>query len=225
MKYCPRCKIHKNKALFSKDKSRSDGCRRICKLCDKNRLKKHYTDNKEAYRDSSARARKKRRFEINLLKESDPCHDCHEYHPYFCMEYDHLRAKKFNISSGLRRQSMKSIYDELKKCDLVCIICHRLRSFNRKSSRDLSGLNKVQLTNYLYVNKLKSENPCSDCNSYYHPHILDFDHIKGTKQFKISKGIYTVGHKTLIKEIAKCELVCSICHRYRTHVRQILDRP
>jgi len=59
--------------------------------------------------------------------------------------------------------------------------------------------------------------PCTDCGGIFPTCCMDFDHVRGTKKFNISMGV--LNHKTLrqIKlEMAKCELVCSNCHRIRT---------
>lgn len=49
---------------------------------------------------------------------------------------------------------------------------------------------------------------------------MDFDHANGGKSGNVARMV-SCGYKLeLIKEeIAKCELVCSNCHRLRTHVR------
>ena|ERR1035438_6481281 len=41
---------------------------------------------------------------------------------------------------------------------------------------------------------------------------LDFHHIDGNKEFNIMSG-HQYGRERLLKEIAKCEVVCSNCHR------------
>lgn len=50
---------------------------------------------------------------------------------------------------------------------------------------------------------------------------MDFDHLDpSTKTASISKLSKWRGNKEkLLEEIAKCELVCSNCHRQRTHDR------
>jgi len=74
---------------------------------------------------------------------------------------------------------------------------------------------------YEYVFLLKAKSPCSDCKQFYPPVVMDFDHLP---QFKKTKGIAhlirnTHSMESIIKEIAKCELVCANCHRIRTSSR------
>ncbi|ASZ74720.1 HNH endonuclease [Mycobacterium phage Phabba] len=65
--------------------------------------------------------------------KSAPCADCKVSYPYYVMQFDHVRGVKlFNIAnaSGGRR-SMKSLQDEIDKCDVVCANCHAARTWRR----------------------------------------------------------------------------------------------
>lgn len=71
--------------------------------------------------------------------------------------------------------------------------------------------------NQAYINDLKSA-PCTDCGRGYPPYVMDFDHVRGAKHKRLAQ--LTGGSRQAIDaEIAKCELVCSNCHRIRTHTR------
>lgn len=51
---------------------------------------------------------------------------------------------------------------------------------------------------------------------------MDFDHARGEKSFVVSNSVrHAVAVSTIIKEIHKCDLVCSNCHRERTHKRRM----
>jgi len=60
--------------------------------------------------------------------------------------------------------------------------------------------------------------PCSDCGGRFPPECMDFDHVRGTKVTEVSRIKRLVG-PALMEEIAKCDLVCSNCHRIRTRRR------
>ncbi len=60
--------------------------------------------------------------------------------------------------------------------------------------------------------------PCADCGRRLPPEAMDFDHL-GDKEALISKLVYSSGTERLLAEIAKCEVVCSNCHRVRTTAR------
>jgi len=61
--------------------------------------------------------------------------------------------------------------------------------------------------------------PCADCGNRYPSYVMDFDHL-GDKKFNIS-NMTARGMAQLQAEIAKCEVVCSNCHRIRTHERLV----
>jgi hypothetical protein len=74
-----------------------------------------------------------------------------------------------------------------------------------------------------HVRKAK-EKPCADCGNSYPYYVMDFDHRPGTnKSFEISDFLASVVVSTYGRvdaEIAKCDVVCSNCHRIRTHERR-----
>ena len=81
-----------------------------------------------------AAAQKKEIFKfLREIKEAKPCCDCGISYPYYVMDYDHVRGKKVNNVSHLISRGMKAVKDEIKKCELVCSNCHRIRTYKRKS--------------------------------------------------------------------------------------------
>ena len=59
--------------------------------------------------------------------------------------------------------------------------------------------------------------PCLDCGGTFHTVAMDFDHVRGKKLFNIGEWqrISPAIHK-IKAEMAKCEIICSNCHRVRT---------
>jgi len=58
-----------------------------------------------------------------------------------------------------------------------------------------------------------------DCSGKFPVVCMDFDHVRGKKSFNISAA----GPRTpesVLREIAKCDVVCSNCHRIRTQARK-----
>jgi hypothetical protein len=51
-----------------------------------------------------------------------------------CMDFDHVRGKKrYSISIMVAwAMLIDDIMDELKKCELVCSNCHRIRTESRR---------------------------------------------------------------------------------------------
>lgn len=71
-----------------------------------------------------------------------------------------------------------------------------------------------------YIQDLKSRTPCMDCKESYPYYVMDFDHVRGRKHKNVMELIPTLSKKKIDEEIAKCEIVCSNCHRIRTHSRK-----
>lgn len=71
------------------------------------------------------------------------------------------------------------------------------------------------------IRQMKSR-PCADCGVQYPYYVMDFDHRDShEKLFELN----SVARKTLLgilREIAKCDVVCSNCHRERTHRRRLV---
>ena len=61
--------------------------------------------------------------------------------------------------------------------------------------------------------------PCMDCGMSYPPYVMDFDHVRGVKLFGLCTSEKLYGFSQIKEERAKCDVVCSNCHRKRTHAR------
>ena len=68
------------------------------------------------------------------------------------------------------------------------------------------------------INEIKSQ-PCADCGESYPPYVMDFDHVRGQKLFCIATRPPALSMLKILDEIEKCDVVCSNCHRIRTHSR------
>ena len=72
-----------------------------------------------------------------------------------------------------------------------------------------------------YLRDIKEKSPCADCKINYPYYVMDFDHVRGRKHKNVMELIPSLSKKKIDEEIAKCEVVCSNCHRIRTHERKI----
>lgn len=70
-----------------------------------------------------------------------------------------------------------------------------------------------------FVTEYFMHHPCEDCG-IADPIVLDFDHVRGDKRHNVSK-LAKDGYswEAIMAEIAKCDVVCSNCHRRRTAKR------
>lgn len=67
-----------------------------------------------------------------------------------------------------------------------------------------------------FLAEYKLKKGCKDCGYNQHHSALEFDHIEGEKSLNIS---FAKSISQALKEIEKCEVVCSNCHRVRTYNR------
>lgn len=82
--------------------------------------------------------------------KSQPCYDCEGIFPTYCMDFDHVpeRGEKLfevNLNSGARKP-LEDVLLEMKKCDLVCVLCHRIRTHDRKYP-GVGAKHKIECTN------------------------------------------------------------------------------
>lgn len=128
-----------------------------------------------------------------------------------CCTCDELKDASAFSASWLRRKSK------------VCRDCKA--GFNRrwydenkqKHIKDVLRNNaRYRRRNGALLLELKSQ-PCLDCGATLHPMAMDFDHVRGVKEWDISDlSMRTPSVKRLLDEVAKCDLVCANCHRIRT---------
>jgi len=73
------------------------------------------------------------------------------------------------------------------------------------------------------IDALRSE-PCKDCRQRFPPVCMDFDHVRGDKESCVTTAAHSGSWSLdrLLREIEKCEVVCSNCHRIRTQQRKLL---
>ena len=67
--------------------------------------------------------------------------------------------------------------------------------------------------------EIKEKSICQDCKKRYPHYVMDFDHVSGEKVGNVSRMMRSHSWEDVLKEVEKCELVCSNCHRERTWQR------
>lgn len=104
-----------------------------CRACHNDYMKSYYKTHPEYTRTENHRGKLKAA--VAAAKEG-PCVDCgRRFHP-FAMDLDHARGeKRFNLSNAASKgRALATVLAEIAKCDLVCAVCHRLRTLARGSS-------------------------------------------------------------------------------------------
>ncbi len=131
-KTCYACKTMKPLTCFAKDRSSKDGHQKRCKACKSQYNIQHYQSNKNKYAENTRKRRKRLNDKINEYKNR-PCIDCGIWYPPIVMDFDHTQNNKTNnVSTMVRCASWENIIVEIKKCDVVCANCHRIRTYQRK---------------------------------------------------------------------------------------------
>lgn len=69
------------------------------------------------------------------------------------------------------------------------------------------------------IDSLKSV-PCMDCRQVFPPCCMDFDHKPNSGKVAAVGAMLACSIDKILAEIAKCEVVCSNCHRIRTQQRR-----
>lgn len=73
-----------------------------------------------------------------------------------------------------------------------------------------------------FVIDRKCSTPCKDCHGTFPFYKLDFDHVRGRKEFELRRaGDDITSLETLEEEMNKCDIVCKNCHAERTFKRNL----
>lgn len=65
------------------------------------------------------------------------------------------------------------------------------------------------------------DRPCMDCGLEWPSYVMEFDHVRGEKIAAVARLVADrCSFEMLDAEIAKCDVVCSNCHRIRTHLQK-----
>lgn len=116
--------------------------------------------------------------------------------------------------------SKKSNSDDERQA--YCTVCNKeqkARWYKRNRESQLVAIRERKRGLRAFVSELKKL-PCTDCGNSFHPVAMDFDHTSNDKVRTVSDLVKLgVSKENLLKEIAKCDLVCSNCHRVRTWER------
>jgi hypothetical protein len=89
----------------------------------------------------------------------------------------------------------------------------------RKTVKGQARDRRTRARRQAWLDELKS-GPCLDCGHKFPPECMDFDHVRGRKLLGVTMLVWQAAKATVLKEIAKCDLVCSNCHRVRTRARR-----
>lgn len=213
MKQCNTCGKNKELKDFHKKSASPDGHSNKCKQCQKEYQENHYQQNKDKIYQNNLIKRLYLAQEVNKLKNL-PCVDCGNQYESFCMDFDHLFDKTMAISKMVHETfSLKRIIKEIEKCELVCILCHKNRTYQRLQKQDKKESYPCYDRNRAIIALAKNQ-PCMICGIQYESWQMEFDHIRD-KEKAVSLMLGS-SQKRLTSEIDKCQILCALCHRRKT---------
>jgi hypothetical protein len=140
------------------------------------------------------------------VAEQDPthktCSGCHVVKP----------AEEFNFkyrAKGIRHSYCRECGKRLTRSHYQ----RKKRSYLKRNLRAYAERRQLVL-------EAKSR-PCADCGVQYPYYVMDFDHRDGRlKEFSLN-AVHRVTKRAILREIEKCDVVCSNCHRERTQRRWV----
>jgi hypothetical protein len=135
MKKCNKCKQEKPLTEYYKSKQSKDGHQNSCKICGAKSASNHYKNNKEKKKKRTLITNKKLKqrnytFIARYLSLFGECVDCGNK-DIRVLEFDH--KEQSNKVEGVKKladnyASIPKIKNEIKKCEIRCCNCHRIRT-------------------------------------------------------------------------------------------------
>lgn len=223
LRRCSRCRLEVPLELFNR---MGEGYQWYCRSC----FAKYFQARGDLHRTQSgaaklARVRALRTHVLSYLLEH-PCVDCGERDPVI-LEFDHIREKTAGIAALVAAGvKLDLVNDEISRCEVVCVNCHRRRTARRARWRradpsDPTARRYPSIAvehNVAHVGAMLSRSSCVDCGER-DPLVLDFDHV-GPKSANVKRLVWYGGSiATIDAEIARCEIRCANCHRRVTAER------
>lgn len=202
----------------------------------------YYLRNRDA---EIARVRRRQNATVEWLRalRAVPCLDCGGMFPPHVMDFDHRDPAQKSFQLSAPRALLKprrELLAEIAKCDVICANCHRIRTAAAYASgllahgfkpaaephpdRTAQGrrerFRRLRQGQNELLDRIRAL-PCADCRRTYPTCVMEFDHREPSlKLGMLSVMAGRVRIRTLLEEIAKCDIVCSNCHRDRSFRRR-----
>lgn len=130
MKKCTSCLEVKALDEFQVRSRNKDGRTNMCKPCKREYDNAHYKahpERRKYIRDNSdKRVRLVREWLVGFFREH-PCVDCGETR-LVLLQFDHVDGKTANMSLLQKRASLKTVQEEIARCQVRCVSCHTIKT-------------------------------------------------------------------------------------------------
>jgi hypothetical protein len=220
-RWCPRCAQDLPATAFNW--SQGSGYQGWCRDCFREYFRARGDfHRRQVARTQAIRSKRAQSIVLDALRAS-PCVDCGEQ-DLLVLEFDHLGDKVAGVATLLAAKGrVDALVEEIKKCEVVCVNCHRRRTARRAGWRRadsdrrsrLDGLTPSVQRNLAFVYRTLEANGCTDCREHDIV-VLDFDHL-GPKRSPVPYLAWQgASLRRVIAEVRQCEVRCANCHRRRT---------
>jgi len=229
MKNCSLCKEEKLESEFPKQAKAPDKLHYWCRECFKKYRKNRREKDPQGHKDYTNARRENRISWLQDLKSNTPCMDCGQIYEPFCMDYDHVPEKGLKIKPVTRmlldNSPKEIILEEIKKCDLICLLCHNKRTYDRFNEKlgDDRKYRAHQIRNINIINDFKDK-PCNICEIQYELYNMQIDHIDPSTKLYDVCDLKNYKESTLLSELSKCQVLCALCHRRKSIEEQQDDK-
>ena len=94
----------------------------------------------KAFKTEYDRIRREANIELaRAYKLEKGCADCGYNEHHAGLEFDHVRGKYQNVAS-MTTGTAERMFNEIAKCDVVCGVCHNIRTFERRMAASAADL-------------------------------------------------------------------------------------
>lgn len=215
-KKCTKCKQVKSEDQFGKKSHMKSQKATACLECEK---------------AAQMKVNRKKKLLVQYHLSQSQCQDC-GCDDWRLLENDHVNNDKSRNSNGKRYRtiskntSFKKVIEELGKCEVVCIKCHRIRTHSRFPEKNTVShtFNDKKAERRAFVDREKIKSgACALCEEKVTEstmYLFDWDHKDPTTKLdNISDLCNELKSLSVIKaEIDKCRLLCCSCHRLHTRM-------
>jgi hypothetical protein len=133
MKVCKRCGKEKPLTDFRKKTKAADGLQPWCRECfaEYERLRYQNGDNLRKKQNDKKRIERNKEYVKEYL-QTHPCSDCGDT-DWWALDFDHLEQsnKSNTISMMIAWNGLDKIKEEIAKCQVLCVKCHRKRTITQ----------------------------------------------------------------------------------------------
>ena len=153
------------------------------------------------------------------------------------MNCEHCSITFEQVRNGMKRFCNEACKYAYRRTHNICVMCHKLNETNKalcgkcaikgaKRHKEYRKIPKVvekyETYNKTYRQKKRDfrdalkKVPCMDCGNIFPPYCMDFHHRDPKAKRAEMAKLVRYNNTALLEEAAKCDLVCSNCHRIRT---------